>query len=136
MFGSKDAKSREEKGKEQLDKIAQGKGLTGKLSQAFMGAEATAQVQQANEAIKNADAMQAMQGMGMPTVEAKVVSVADTGKLVNFDPIVDVTLEVDGTTVELQTLVSKLQIPRAGDTALLMPMPGQANGYMWAGLKP
>jgi hypothetical protein len=136
MFGKKTAKDREADGKEKLDAIAQGKGLTGKLAQGFMGAEATAQVQQANEAVKNADAMQAMAGAGMPTVEATVVSVADTGQLINFDPMVDITLDLNGSTIAIQTLVSKLQIPRPGDTALLMPMAGQPSGYVWAGLKP
>jgi hypothetical protein len=52
--------------------------------------------------------------MGVPTIPAVVVSIGDTGKLVNFDPVVDLVLQLTGVTADpitLQSIVSKLRIP-------------------------
>nr|WP_087885236.1 hypothetical protein [Streptomyces alboflavus] len=70
-----------------------------------------------------------------PTVPAVVVSISDTGKLVNFDPVVDLVLQPSGGTdrIALQTLVSKLRIPRTGDQVLLIADPAHPGGYLYAG---
>lgn len=70
---------------------------------------------------------------------AVVISVTDTGKLVNFDPIVvlvlDVT-EVSGNRYQktLETLVSKLQIPRPGDVVGLGSNPANPSELIYMGL--
>ncbi len=74
--------------------------------------------------------------MGAPTTPAAVVSISDTGKLVNFDPVVDMVVQPAGVTdqVTLQTVVSKLRIPRAGDQVLLLSDPARPGGYLYAGM--
>jgi hypothetical protein len=76
-----------------------------------------------------------MLAAGAPTTPAVVVSIADTGKLVNFDPVVDLVLQPSGAAdhVALQTIVSKLRIPRVGDQVLLIADPGRPGGYLYAG---
>ncbi|WP_319637735.1 hypothetical protein [Streptomyces milbemycinicus] len=73
--------------------------------------------------------------MGAPTVPAVVVSIGDTGRLVNFDPVVDLVLQPSGTTdrTTVQTVVSKLRIPRTGDQVLLIADPARPGGYLYAG---
>ncbi len=74
-----------------------------------------------NISIEQARQAQMAAGGSVPiTATAIVLSVRDTGKLINFDPVVILELEVtetDGSryTKTLETLVSKLQVPRAGD---------------------
>ena len=77
----------------------------------------------------------ALAASGIPGVTATVTALNDTGQLINFDPVVNlsVTLE-DGTAVEMQTLVSKLQIPRVGDSVNLIPNPAQPGTYVYGGL--
>ena len=69
--------------------------------------------------------VQQLLAAGAPTTQAVVVSIADTGKLVNFDPVVDLVLQPSGAAdrVALQTIVSKLRIPRVGDQVLLIADP-------------
>ncbi len=80
--------------------------------------------------------MRQLLAMGVPTIPAVVVSISDTGKLVNFDPVVDLVLQLTGVTADpitLRTLVSKLRIPRAGDQVLLVADPADPGGYLYAG---
>ena len=72
---------------------------------------------------------------------AIVISVTDTGKLLNFDPIVVLVLNVtenDGSTYQktLETLVSKIQIPRPGDRVGLGHNPANPAELMYMGLLP
>ncbi|WP_435807696.1 hypothetical protein [Streptomyces canus] len=79
--------------------------------------------------------VQQLLAAGVPTTQAVVVSIADTGKLVNFDPVVDLVLQPSGAAdrVALQTIVSKLRIPRVGDQVLLIADPDRPGGYLYAG---
>ncbi len=129
-------RSREEKTAKIVDQVAGGKGFYGRTTRAFMGSENFAQVQQSIGAYKSGGQVQQLLAAGTPTVTAVVVSVGDTGKLVNFDPVVDLVVRLTGSAdgqVTLRTLVSKLQIPRAGDQILLLADPANPGGYLYGG---
>lgn len=130
-------RSREEKAAEIVDQVASGKGFYGRATRALMGSENFAEVQQSIGAYKSGGEVQQLLAAGIPTVPAVVVSISDTGKLVNFDPVVNLVVQPTGAAggqVTLQTLVSKLQIPRAGDQVLLLADPANPGGYLYGGV--
>ncbi|WP_405866237.1 MULTISPECIES: hypothetical protein [unclassified Streptomyces] len=131
----KRGKSREEQAAEIAGKVASGKGFYGRATRAFLGQEDFAKVQQSIGAYQSGHDVRQLLAMGVPTVPAVVVSIGDTGRLVNFDPVVDLVLQPSGTTdrITLQTIVSKLRIPRAGDQVLLIADPARPGGYLYAG---
>lgn len=126
MFGInkkiKEAQQDPKKGIEQADN-ALNKGLSGFMAKTFMGKDF---VNQANQGLdmakqytdydgKRAQLMQT--GMGGT---AEVLTIADTGALVNFNPVVRMKLRVQpqyGMTfeTEIETAVSKIAVPRVGD---------------------
>jgi hypothetical protein len=130
-------KSRAEQTAKIAGQVASGKGFYGRLTRATLGGEDFAKVQQSIGAYQAGTTAQQLLAMGAPTLPAVVVSIGDTGKLVNFDPVVDLVVQpVSGTTtdrIELQTIVSKLQIPRAGDQVLLIADPARPGSYLYAG---
>ncbi|MEV6423467.1 hypothetical protein [Streptomyces sp. NPDC051662] len=134
IFGKR--KSREERAAEIANKVASGKGFYGRTTRAFVGREDFAQLQGAIGAYNSAAGVQQLIAMGAPTTVAAVVSISDTGKLVNFDPIVDLVVQPAGAAdhVTLQTIVSKLAIPRAGDQVLLVADPAQPGSFLFAGM--
>ncbi|MER8068781.1 hypothetical protein ABTZ59_10885 [Streptomyces sp. NPDC094034] len=134
IFGKR--KSREERAAEIANKVAGGKGFYGRTTRAFVGREGFAQLQGAIGAYNSAANVQQLIAMGAPTTVAVVVSISDTGKLVNFDPIVDLVVQPAGAAdhVTLQTIVSKLAIPRAGDQVLLVADPARPGGHLFAGM--
>ncbi|MFM9492943.1 hypothetical protein ACKI1Q_04845 [Streptomyces galilaeus] len=98
------------------------------MTRATLGAEDYAKLQQSIGAYNSGATVQQLLGMGVPTTTAVVVAISDTGRLVNFDPVVDLILQLTGagaTTdpITLQTIVSKLRIPRPGDQVLLIADP-------------
>jgi hypothetical protein len=132
LFGNR--KSREERGIEIANKVASGKGFYGRMTKAFVGAEDFSRIQGAVGAFNNGVDVQAMIAAGVPTVPATVVSIQDTGQLVNFDPVVDLLVQLaDENRVALRTLVSKLHIPRAGDAVRLVADPRVPGAYLYAG---
>ncbi|MEV1070034.1 hypothetical protein [Streptomyces sp. NPDC050263] len=132
---SKRGKNREERAAEIADKVASGKGFYGRATRAFLGQQDFAKVQQTIGAYKSGQDVQQLLAMGAPTIPALVVSIGDTGRLVNFDPVVDMVLQPAGTTdrITLRTVVSKLRIPRTGDQVLLIADPARPGGYLYAG---
>ncbi|NEA97705.1 hypothetical protein [Streptomyces sp. SID13726] len=134
IFGKR-GKNREERAAEIAGKVASGKGFYGRTTRAFLGAEDFAKVQQSIGAYQSGNDVQQLLAAGVPTTPAVVVSISDTGRLVNYDPVVDLVLQPAGTTgtVTLQTLVSKLRIPRTGDQVLLIADPARPGGYLYAG---
>lgn len=134
IFGNR--KSREERAAKIADQLASGKGFYGRTTRAFVGGEDFARIQQSIGAYHSGVNVAQLLAMGAPTVPAVVVSITDTGKLVNFDPVVDLVVQPAGATdqVTLQTIVSKLQIPRAGDGVLLLSDPQQPGSYLYAGM--
>lgn len=134
IFGK--GKSREEKTAKIVEQVVSGKGFYGRMTRATLGGEDYAKLQQSLGAYNSGATVQQLLAMGVPTVPAVVVSISDTGKLVNFDPVVDLVLQLTGVTadpVTLQTIVSKLRIPRAGDQVLLIADPASPGGYLYAG---
>ncbi|MGW0576635.1 hypothetical protein ACWD25_11840 [Streptomyces sp. NPDC002920] len=133
IFGKR--KSREERAAEIAGKVASGKGFYGRATRAFLGDDDFARVQQSIGAYHSGVEVQQLLAAGAPTIPAVVVSIGDTGKLVNFDPVVDLVLQLPGAAerIALQTIVSKLRIPRAGDQVLLVAAPTRPGGYLYAG---
>lgn len=134
IFGRR--KNREERAADIAGEVASGKGFYGGLTRAFLGDADFAKLQQTLGAHQAGNNVQQLLAAGAPTFPATVVSIADTGRLVNFDPIVDLVLQPLGTDgpIALQTLVSKLQIPRVGDQVLLVADPTRPGGYLYAGI--
>ncbi|WP_326611169.1 hypothetical protein OIE62_22875 [Streptomyces scopuliridis] len=142
IFGKR--KSREERAAEIANKVASGKGFYGRTTRAFVGGEDFAKLQGAIGAYNSGANVQQLLAMGAPTTVAVVVSISDTGQLVNFDPVVDLVVQPAGATdhnhghshghVVLRTIVSKLAIPRAGDQVLLVADPAQPGGFLYAGM--
>lgn len=134
VFGRR-RRSREEKAAAIVDQVASGKGLYGRATRAFMGTENFAEVQRSIGAYRSGAEVRQLLAAGAPTVPAVVVSISDTGRLVNSDPVVDLVVRLtgaaDGQAVTLQTLVSKLRVPRAGDQVLLLADPARPGGYLY-----
>ncbi|WP_329263780.1 hypothetical protein OG223_48840 [Streptomyces sp. NBC_01478] len=133
IFGRR--KSREEKAAEIAGQVASGKGFYGRATRAFLGNEDYARVQQSMGAYNSGLGAQQLLAAGAPTTTAVVVSIADTGQLVNHDPVVDLVVQPTGSTeqIPLRTIVSKLRIPRTGDQVLLVADPAHPGGYLYAG---
>lgn len=136
IFGRR--QNREERTADIVGQVASGKGFYGRLTRATLGEQDFAKVQQSLGAYNSGVTVQQLLAAGAPTVQAGVVSVADTGRLINFDPIVDLIVQPAGDTapIYLQTLVSKLEIPRAGDQVLLVADPSQPGNHLYAGIVP
>jgi len=133
MFGNK--KNRAERGLEIANKVASGKGFYGRMTKAFVGAEDFGRIQGAVGALNTGIDVAAMVAAGVPTVPATVVSIADTGQLVNYDPIVDLVVQLaDESRVPLRTIVSKLRVPRTGEEVRLLADPRQPGAYLYAGV--
>ncbi|AZS85883.1 hypothetical protein ACIQKE_38810 [Streptomyces griseoviridis] len=134
IFGKR--KSREERAAELAEKVASGKGFYGRTTRAFLGNEDFAKVQQSMAAYNSGVTAQQLVAMGAPTMTASVVSIADTGRLINFDPVVDLVLQpaaAGADPIALQTIVSKLRIPREGDQVLLVADPANPGAHLYAG---
>jgi hypothetical protein len=133
LFGNR--KNRAEHGMEIVNKVASGKGFYGRMTKAFVGAEDFAAIQGAVGALNSGIDVQAMVAAGVPTVPATVVSIEDTGQLVNFDPIVDLVVQLpDESRIALRTIVSKLRVPRVGESVRLVADPRQPDAYLYAGV--
>ncbi|MEV0642532.1 hypothetical protein AB0I77_48035 [Streptomyces sp. NPDC050619] len=134
IFGK--GKSREEKAAKIAEQVAGGKGFYGRMTRATLGREDYTKLQQSIGAYNSGATVQQLLAAGVPTITAVVVAISDTGKLVNFDPVVDLVLQLTGATADpitLQTIVSKLRIPRAGDQVLLIADPANPGAYLYAG---
>ncbi|MFH8469242.1 hypothetical protein [Streptomyces sp. NPDC017991] len=135
IFGKR-RRSREERAAGIAGQVAEGKGFYGRATRAFLGSEDFAKVQQSIGAYNSGVNVQQLLAMGVPTTPAVVVSIGDTGRLVNFDPVVDLVVQPSGPATgqfALRTVVSKLRIPRTGDQVLLIADPARPGGYLYAG---
>ncbi|TDE94901.1 hypothetical protein EXU48_08940 [Occultella glacieicola] len=136
LFKRRTMAERQAESMQMANDIAEGRGLTGKLTQAFMGREFTEAMQQATGAMNQGQLAAQLRAAGHPTRTARVLGLQDTGQMINNDPVVLLVLEVDGHQVSLQSLVSKLEIPRTGDLVLLVDNPQQPGTVLYAGLAP
>ena len=123
MFGiNKKVETDPKKALENADKTLN-KGVSGFLTKTFMGKDFTdkmnAGLAQANNALNMADASNNLAMTGVPAT-AEVKSIADTGMLINYNPVVKMNLYVVpqfGVPFETvtETMVSKIAVPRVGD---------------------
>ena len=114
-------------------------GITGGLTKAFMGQEF---VDKMNGAMDQGQAAIDMQKSGQWLAQsgfdatAEVVAIQDTGALINMNPVVKLTLKVTpamgmpafDTTGE--TTVSKIAIPRKGDTIKIKYNPANPSQFV------
>lgn len=115
-------------------RIASGRGLTGRLATAFMGKDAMRQVGASVQAAQDVETARAAMSAGVATIPATVLAVHDTGKMVNHDPVVVLTVTLStGEQFPMETLVSKLQIPRVGDRVGLARHPQVPGQYLYCG---
>lgn len=112
-----------QKALDQAKDILSGKGLTGWLTKLFVGkedlAKMNADLQQAQDMMNEVKEAERIRQNGA-SAKATVLAIQDTGMLLNYNPVVLLTLEVRPnigvsykTTVK--TPVSKIAIPRIGD---------------------
>ena len=90
------------------------KGVTGLMMKGFVPKQHREAINQSLDSAKQAQL--AATGSLPLTATATVLTITDTGKLINFDPIVVLVLDVTETSGRqyqrtLETLVSKMQIP-------------------------
>ncbi|MFF5625203.1 hypothetical protein ACFY5A_07525 [Microbacterium sp. NPDC012755] len=133
LFTRKTQQERQEEGLKIADDIAAGRGLMGKMTKAFMGSEFTAAVGQAAGSIHQAENVAVLRAAGVPTQEATVLGMQDTGQTVNDNPSIVLTLQVGAQAVAIQALVSRLEIPRVGETVLVLTDP-QSGEMLYAGM--
>ena len=113
--------------------------LTGGLTKAFMG---QGFVDKVNNAMDQGQAAINMQNSGQWLIQsgidgsAEVISIEDTGKMINFNPVVKLTLKVTPSvgmpafqTVG-ETAVSKIAIPRRGDTVKIKYSPVDPSQFV------
>lgn len=123
MFGiNKKVETDPKKALENADKTIN-KGMTGFLTKTFMGKDfvdkTNASLDMAKNAMNMADASNQLAVTGVPAT-AEVKSIQDTGTLINYNPVVKMTLSVVpqyGVPFETitETMVSKIAVPRVGD---------------------
>ncbi len=99
------------------------KGIMGWITRLFMGKKFTSDMNQAINMGKSTLNMVDKRNELMSTgkaAQADVISISDTGKMLNYDPIVNIKLSVQPETgnpfqVEAEQIVSKIAVPRIGD---------------------
>ncbi|MFW0789307.1 hypothetical protein [Gordonia sp. CPCC 205333] len=133
IFTRKTAADRQSDAMTMLDNIGAGRGFTGKMTKAFMGSEFTESVQQASTSLHQAEHVATLRAAGTPARSAIVANVTDTGRTINDNPDVLLTIELDGQFLAVTTLVSRIAIPRVGDTVLVVIDPA-TNAPLYAGL--
>lgn len=122
MFGInkkiKEAQNDPKKAIDQADKTLNS-GMTGFLTKTFMGKEFTNQMNQGLDKAKQAMDYNNVSQTGMGAT-AEVITIEDTGTLVNYNPVVKMKLNVQpqfGVAFETiaEAMVSKIAVPRVGD---------------------
>lgn len=131
LFNRKSMEQRQAEAMQTAEKIGQGKGFVGKLTKMTMGSQFTESVGNAMNSARSGEQFAALAQAGVPTQQATVTQVADTGGSVNGNPIVVLVLDLAGQPTQLQTMVSRLQIPRPGDQVLVVQDP--SNGQLLYG---
>ncbi|WP_018681922.1 hypothetical protein [Actinokineospora enzanensis] len=73
---------------------------------------------------------------GVPATLARVEGVMDTGHAIEYDPVVDLVLRVDGYRhpVRLRTAVPRISVPRPGESVVLVADPARPGTLLYAGL--
>lgn len=119
MFGF--GKKNEDDPKKAIEKADKtlNSGLTGMFTKAFVGQDNLNKINASLDMAKNYTDTSNLAQTGMGAT-AEVLSIADTGALINFNPVVKMRLNVTpqfgpAFQVDAETAVSKIAIPRVGD---------------------
>jgi len=113
-------------------------GLTGALTKGFMGKDFVNQMNQSidmgKSAVNNMQMTQMLAQSGMDGT-AEVLSIEDTGTLVNFNPVVRLALKVTplyGGEFDTsgQSMVSKIAVPRVGDKIKIKYNPADSTQFV------
>jgi len=122
MFGRRSADNDPKKALDNADKTLN-KGVMGALTKGFMGQDFVDKMNQGisagRGAIAGMEQSQALMQNGADGV-AEVLGIQDTGMMINYNPVVLLTLNVlatDGSHFQTtgQSMVSKIAVPRVGD---------------------
>lgn len=129
---------RNKKQQDALDQAEQtlNKGLSGLFVKSIIPKEQREQMNAGLQSARNAQT--AAQGHIPVTAMGTVLTIQDTGKLVNFDPIVVMTLDIlenSGARYQktMETLVPKMHIPRPGDRIGLGTHPSRPSEWIYMG---
>jgi hypothetical protein len=114
-------------------------GITGGLTKAFMGKnfvnDMNASMDRGQAALDGLKQQQWLAQSGLDAT-AEVMSIADTGSLINMNPVVVLTLKVQpsigGAMFDTagQTMVSKIAIPRVGDKVKIKYNPADPSQFV------
>jgi hypothetical protein len=114
-------------------------GITGGLTKAFMGKnfvnDMNATMDRGQAALDGLKQQQWLAQSGLDAT-AEVMSIADTGSLINMNPVVVLTLKVQpsigGAMFDTagQTMVSKIAIPRVGDKVKIKYNPADPSQFV------
>jgi hypothetical protein len=113
-------------------------GITGALTKGFMGKDFVNQMNQSinmgKGAMENVQMAQILAQSGMEG-SAEVLAIEDTGALVNFNPVVKLSLKVEpsyGAAFETtgQSMVSKIAIPRVGEKIKIKYNPSDTTQFV------
>jgi len=135
LFNRKSMQERQEDAMKMAENIGQGKGLYGRMTKAFIGSENAESIQSMTASMRQTQDAAQLQAAGVPTESVTVLAVQDTGQSVNGNPNVVLTVQIQEQPVTLLTLVSRLEIPRAGEQVLVLRDP-QSGSLLYAGLAP
>lgn len=138
MFGTKKTMKEigndPQKALDHADKVLN-KGVTGFVTKAFMGKEFANNMNdmlaKGQNAIDMQKSAQDIAQTGMPAT-AEVITVTDTGQMVNYDPVIVMQLRVTPETeapfeTYAQIIAPKIAIPRAGDRINIRYNPAMKN---------
>ena len=123
-----------QKALDHADKVLN-KGVTGFVTKAFMGKEFANNMNdmlaKGQNAIDMQKSAQDIAQTGMPAT-AEVITVTDTGQMVNYDPVIVMQLRVTPETeapfeTYAQIIAPKIAIPRAGDRINIRYNPAMKN---------
>ncbi|GAA5150254.1 hypothetical protein GCM10025768_14800 [Microbacterium pseudoresistens] len=135
LFTRKSMQERQQEAEKSLDDIVEGRGLMGKMTKAFLGTELTDQIKEASSGIHAAERYQALVAAGAVPQTVPVISLYDSGMTVNGNPNVVMMIEIDGVQTAINTLVSRIEIPRAGEEVFVVRDP-QTQELLYGGLAP
>src|SRR3954470_10657726 len=101
LFGNS-KKSQEERTEDAMKKaegLVGGKGVMGKVTKGFMGSDFTDQMSKGLQAGRDAQAAVAANAAaaasGVPGIKATVTALADTGTMINNDPVVNLSVTLE-----------------------------------------
>lgn len=119
----------------QARNITEGKGFVGKMAKATMGGDRLAQMGEAMNMADQINLGAQLVAEGHAAVRASVTALADTGQSINDNPVLSLSLVVDGAAVSMRSLVSRIQIPRVGEEVFVVRNPADGQ-FVYVGPAP